>query len=236
MARILNVNFDIYSKFIDKSFLQNFINKNKLKIGDIVGIIKDDLKNSFIIDNNYEANYNCRTNDKFVISQEISNCISNPVLHYNEIKFLIKNIELNTEHSCFKILLDFNIFDNILIKFDYDYKNKLHFINQDGVNLYYNVKKLTKKDNVLIFLLMNFTKKYTLVKKKIKIPKNKLNLYIESNIKSMILYWELISFSQNEIDKDTIEVSIEIKLPICEIDLFNKKYDINNLKEDKFII
>jgi hypothetical protein len=223
MVNILNVNPDIYINCNYQPFLFNFIKNKKLKIGDIVGVIKNHLQKSFIIGPGHIRIANKLLNHKFVITPEVIEYIKNPVIHFKPISYLIHHLEFNATHFCLRKVLDFNKYDHIKVIYKYSSVRKLTFINDDNISIDYKITSIVKKDNLLILILDNLNKNYTTIEKIIKVPKDKLDEFIKTKLKSLILYWKLDFYTQ--IQKDTnYEIKIKMSLPIDDIDIFNRKF------------
>jgi hypothetical protein len=223
MVNILNVNPDIYINCNYQPFLFNFIKNKKLKIGDIIGVIKNHLQKSFIIGPGHTRIANKLFKHKFVITPEVIEHIKNPVIHFKPISYLIHHLEFNATHFCLRKVLDFNKYDNIKVIYKYSSVKKLTFINDDNILIDSKLTSIIKKDNLLIFMLDNLNKKYTTIETIINVPKDELNLFIKTKMKSLVLYWKLESYTQ--VEKDTnYELKIKMSLPYDDIDIFNRKF------------
>lgn len=223
MVTILNVNPDIYINCKYDEFRIKFIEKHKLKPGYIVGVIKDTLKTCFIIGENNKIVEDCKRNNKLYIKPEISNLIRNPVLYYGSISYLIDRIEFNATHICFRKLLDYNNYENIKVTYRYSNRGYLIFSNDENAIYKHKMESLILKDNVLIFILDNLSKKYTTIKRRYSATIFNIENFINKLKNEMLIYWHLSLYKQ-KISNDKYQLEIEIKLPIEDIDLFNKKF------------
>ena len=223
MVTILNVNPDIYINCKYDEFRIKFIEKHKLRPGYIIGVIKDTLKTCFIIGKNNTIVEDCKRNNKLYINPEISNLIRNPVLYYASISYLIDRIEFNATHICFRKLLDYNNYENIKVTYSYSNRRYLIFSNDENAIYKHRMESLILKDNVLIFILDNLSKKYTTIKREYNITIFNIDNFINKLKKELLIYWHLSLYKQ-KISDDKYQLEIEIKLPIEDIDLFNKKF------------
>lgn len=223
MVTILNVNPDIYINCKYDEFRIKFIEKHKLRPGYIIGVIKDTLNTCFIIGKNNTIVEDCKRNNKLYINPEISNLIRNPVLYYASISYLIDRIEFNATHICFRKLLDYNNYENIKVTYSYSNRRYLIFSNDENAIYKHRMESLILKDNVLIFILDNLSKKYTTIKREYNITIFNIDNFINKLKKELLIYWHLSLYKQ-KISNDKYQLEIEIKLPIEDIDLFNKKF------------
>lgn len=223
MVTILNVNPDIYINCKYDEFRIKFIEKHKLRPGYIIGVIKDTLNTCFIIGKNNTIVEDCKRNNKLYINPEISNLIRNPVLYYASISYLIDRIEFNATHICFRKLLDYNNYENIKVTYSYSNRRYLIFSNDENAIYKHRMESLILKDNVLIFILDNLSKKYTTIKREYNITIFNIDNFINKLKKELLIYWHLSLYKQ-KISDDKYQLEIEIKLPIEDIDLFNKKF------------
>jgi hypothetical protein len=223
MANILNISLDLYKKLEDDDFFNNFVNRSYLSIGDIIGVIKDDLKHSLIIGPNYTRILNCNKSKKFLITTEISKYLKNPIIHYKSISCAINSIELKTNHPIFSKLLGNNNYDNVKIIFDYKNLRLLKFINVNNAKFFYRIDTLFKKDYILLYFLENLQSSYKIVEKTVIVPKMEIDTYIDEKIKAKIMYWDLISCNQILKD-DNYEITIKMNIPEIDIISFNETY------------
>ena len=223
MVNILNVNPDVYINCNYQPFLSHFVKNKDLKIGDIIGVIKTNLKKSFIIGPNLNKKQISFFKNKIIITSDIIEHIKNPVLHFKPISYLIHYLEFNATHFCLRKVLDYNVYDNIKVIYRYTHLKQLSFINRDNIRLEYKLNSIINKDNLLIFILDNLTKRYTQVEKVIKVPENKLDDFIKKNLKSLILYWKLEFYTQI-LKNNYYEIKIKMSLPIDDIDTFNQTF------------
>ena len=112
MINILNVNPDIYINCNYQPFLSHFIKTKNLKIGDIIGVIKTNLKKSFIIGSNLNKKKIKFFKNKIIITSDINENIKNPVINFKPISYLIHHLEFNATHFCLrKVFSIFNMND-----------------------------------------------------------------------------------------------------------------------------
>jgi hypothetical protein len=222
MVSILNVNPDIYINCKYDDFRIKFIEKHKLRPGDIIGVIKDTLNNCFIIGKNNTIE-DCKMNNKLYINAEISNLIRNPVLYYKSISYLIDRIEFNATHFCFRKLLDYNSYKNIKISYRYSNSRYLIFSNNENAIYKHKMESLVLKDNVLIFILDSLSKNYTTIKRKYNLTIFNVDKIINKLKNELLIYWYLSSYKQ-KISNNNSHLELEVKLPVEDIDLFNKKF------------
>lgn len=223
MVSILNVNPDIYINCKHELFRKNFINNHNLRPGDIIGVIKNTLKNCFIIGKNNSIIENCIKNNKFLITIQITDIIKNPVLYYKSISYLIDSIEFKATHICFKKLLDFNEYENLKIIYKYSKSRNLLITNSENAIYKYKMDSLIYKDNLLIFILDNLSKEYITIKKKFILSIFNIDKFIIKLKKNILLYWNMSSYKQKATNNE-YELEFEVKLPKCELELFNSKF------------
>ena len=223
MVTILNVNPDIYINCKYDKFREKFIAKHKLRPGDIIGVIKDTLKNCFVIGKNNIIIEDCKSNNKLYINSEISNLIRNPVLHYKSISYLIDRIEFNATHICFKKLLDYNNYENIKVTYRYSNRRYLVFSNDENAIYKHTMESLILKNNVLIFILDNLSKNYVTIKRTYNLTIFNVDNFFNKLKKELLIYWYLSSYKQIRSNNEC-NLEFEVKLPLEDIDLFNKKF------------
>lgn len=223
MVTILNVNPDIYINCKYDKFREKFIAKHKLRPGDIIGVIKDTLKNCFVIGRNNIIIEDCKRNNKLYINSEISNLIRNPVLHYKSISYLIDRIEFNATHICFKKLLDYNNYENIKVTYRYSNRRYLVFSNDENAIYKHTMESLILKNNVLIFILDNLSKNYVTIKRTYNLTIFNVDNFFNKLKKELLIYWYLSSYKQIRSNNEC-NLEFEVKLPLEDIDLFNKKF------------
>ena len=108
MVNILNVNPDVYINCNYQPFLSHFVKNKDLKIGDIIGVIKTNLKKSFIIGPNLNKKQISFFKNKIIITSDIIEHIKNPVLHFKPISSRLLALLTNLSKAGF---LSFNLIE-----------------------------------------------------------------------------------------------------------------------------
>ena len=219
MAKLLNVKHDVYINCNYASFFKNILDKNKLKFGDMIGVIKNInnikiiyLKNKLIKPKVFE--------NKIIIDQSISNYIFNPILYYYKLANYIHHISLSSKHIFFKKLLDSNIFPKL--KFSFYYKTQFHIeiINiKHNIKILYKIHNMGNKDQNLINLMSKMNQTYMGIKKEIKINTHTVDAFYR-RLSKLPNYWKIQSCNQEFKNNNTF-VTLELLIPEYDCNIIN---------------
>ena len=224
MANLVNINNKLFNSLEDDNIYKEFIKKAYLSIGDIISVIKNNLRYCIIVGPGNKKIYNCKKSKQIYITTEITKHLKNPIIFYKPICYAISSIEFFTDHKIFEKLLGGENYDGIKVIFDYNNLKLLKFVNNTNGFLLYRIDTILKKDNILVYFLDRLSCSYKIVEKTVHVCKNKLNGYIDSITKKTPMYWNLLSCEQFLKD-DIYLISIKMNLPEDEIDYFNQKFN-----------
>lgn len=219
MAKLLNVNHDVYINCNYVSFLKNLIDKNKLNFGDIIGIIKN-INNIKIIHLENKLLKPYIINNQIVIDKTITNYMYNPILYYHKLSSFIYHIAFSTKHILFKNILDSKNFSKL--EFIFYYKTEFHIEIRNikhNINILYKIDKLQKKDENLINLMSIMNQTYMGIKKEIKINIHTVDSFYR-RLSKLPNYWKIQSCNQEFKNNNTF-VTLELLIPECDCNIID---------------
>lgn len=219
MAKLLNVNHDVYINCNYVSFLKNLIDKNKLNFGDMIGIIKN-INNIKIIHLENKLSKPYIINNQIVIDKTITNYMYNPILYYHKLSHFIYHIAFSTKHILFKNILDSKNFSKL--EFIFYYKTEFHIEirnSKHNINILYKIDKLQKKDQKLINLMSIMNQTYMGIKKEIKINTHTVDSFYR-RLSKLPNYWKIQSCNQEFKNNNTF-VTLELLIPECDCNIID---------------
>lgn len=220
MAKLLNVNHDVYLNSHYDSFFKNVLDKNKLKFGDMIGVVNNVNKIKIIHLDNKLITPRIIDN-KIIIDQSITDYIYNPILYYHKLAKYIYHINLSSKHVLFKKLLDSNIFPKLT--FIFYYKTQFHVEIKNtkyNVKNFYKIDNLEKRDQNLINLMTIMSKPYIGIKKEIKINTDIVDVFYR-RLSHLPSYWKIQSCNQLFKNNSTY-VILELLIPECESNIIDR--------------
>jgi len=221
MAKIFNLNHDVYINCHYVQFYNYFKSTRNLNFGDMISLKENHLNYLKIVGlDNKLIKPDIINNTKCILEEYITSYLYNPIVQYQQLSHMIYYMKLSTNHILFTNILDKNVFSKL--QFIFRYKQMYHLeikILKHNIRVLYKVNSLLEKDTKLIKLMTIMNGIYIGIKRDILISTDTVDIFYR-RLNILPNYWKIQSCNQKFINNNTI-VTLELLIPECDLNIID---------------